>query len=51
MTITDSPSCNGILSCREANRKEEVPLDINNSNFDQFVYTFPGNLPLEEGFL
>ena len=32
----------------EENAKKE-PLSLNKSNFDQFVYTFPGQLPLEEG--
>ncbi len=29
--------------------KKEALLPINSSNFDQFAYVFPGNLPLEEG--
>tara|TARA_R110002072_G_scaffold22615_1_gene79390 strand:+ start:220602 stop:224030 length:3429 start_codon:yes stop_codon:yes gene_type:complete len=28
---------------------ETENLQLNKSNFDQFVYTFPGNLPLKEG--
>lgn len=32
----------------EENKKEEN-LPLNRSNFDQFVYTFPSNLPLEDG--
>ena len=33
---------------KEENAKKES-LSLNKSNFDQFVYTFPGQLPLEEG--
>ena len=33
---------------KEENAKKE-PLSLNKSNFDQFVYTFPGQLPLKEG--
>ena len=33
---------------REESKKEE-PLPLNESNFDQFVYTFPGNILLEDG--
>lgn len=29
--------------------REAVALPINSSNFDQFAYVFPGNLPLKEG--
>jgi len=30
-------------------QKKTVSLPLNTSNFDQFVYEFPGNIPLEEG--
>ncbi|MCF6308182.1 MAG: hypothetical protein L3J09_09520 [Flavobacteriaceae bacterium] len=30
-------------------QKKTVSLALNKSNFDQFVYAFPGNLPLTEG--
>lgn len=29
--------------------KKTVPLPVNKTNFDQFLYVFPGDLPLQEG--
>lgn len=33
----------------EETLKQTQSLPVNSSNFDQFVYTFPGNLPLKDG--
>ena len=33
----------------EEEEKQSIPLKLNASNFDQFVYDFPGNLSLTEG--
>ena len=34
---------------REEEKKQKIPLKINTSNFEQFVYNFPGNLLLTDG--
>ena len=34
---------------REEEKKQKIALKINASNFDQFVYNFPGNLLLTDG--